>query len=479
MPSIRRALAPALLAAAALSAAYAVRTALACPIIAPPQTLHTLYKASERVVVARTGASETLKTKNNMALVRTVLHVSEDVKGSGAPVIELYHLDYVISGPGGKQLAPAGAGGTRADLLKQGERLLFFLDRRAAGDGYEVNDLDYGAKALSDDDLKVYLERIGELAAILAREPEDKPALVEWLVRCAEHPATRWEGAHELQQSVEGVLRLKASAGAGNPEKEEAEGAEEEGAADVEGGGEASDAEDAEADDGGPEEESEGEEAESEDDATPAGSGEAADADATMRAPTFRFTPPDPSLASLLSAGQKRRLTDALLGSQEMNEGEQALFYVVRGYGDERLPDFLLAQLRRVQDDPMYESGEWLLALVASLGDRGLTALADKYVTDGFFDSSEVEAAAGEPATPAAGQTEDEKREAMAARFRAIHERAQRRRSEALKAMLTRVEEVMAARASAPVPAEPAPKSADAGAKPVGPKSKPAASGSQ
>jgi hypothetical protein len=81
-----------------------------------------------------------------------------------------------------------------------GTRVLAFLDRREKGDGFETHALSYGAKTLDEEGLAVYLERIREQLAI-EELPEDESRLarqVEWLVKCAEHPVTCWEGAYEL-----------------------------------------------------------------------------------------------------------------------------------------------------------------------------------------------------------------------------------------------------------------------------------------
>lgn len=80
-----------------------------------------------------------------------------------------------------------------------GTRVLAFLDRTERG-GFTTHALSYGAKTLDDAGLAVYLERIEEQFAIerMPEGPERLAAQVEWLVRCAEHPATRWEGAYEV-----------------------------------------------------------------------------------------------------------------------------------------------------------------------------------------------------------------------------------------------------------------------------------------
>lgn len=64
---IRRALLPVPLAAATLACAFAIERPLACPSQLPPQPLLMLYKRSARVVGARIGAREVLKTEDDLA----------------------------------------------------------------------------------------------------------------------------------------------------------------------------------------------------------------------------------------------------------------------------------------------------------------------------------------------------------------------------------------------------------------------------
>ncbi|HEX8337205.1 MAG TPA: hypothetical protein VF621_10785, partial [Pyrinomonadaceae bacterium] len=210
MNGTRRALLSLLLAAAALAAAFAVHRSLACPIQMPPQPLRTLYKVSERVVVARVGDRVVSKVYEGteMASVRIALHVTENVKGPPAELVYFHHDEYVGEDAGepeedaGESAVVSAFSGRTIPRLKRGERYLFFLEPREEGGGYGVNDESYGIKQLSDDDLKVYLERLKELAEMTRQKTEDKHALVEWLVRCAEQPATRWEGAYELLESA-------------------------------------------------------------------------------------------------------------------------------------------------------------------------------------------------------------------------------------------------------------------------------------
>jgi hypothetical protein len=80
-----------------------------------------------------------------------------------------------------------------------GTHVLAFLDWTKER-GYSNHALTYGAKELDDASMKTYLERVKEEFAILAinNESARRKAQVEWLVKCCENSATRWEGAFDL-----------------------------------------------------------------------------------------------------------------------------------------------------------------------------------------------------------------------------------------------------------------------------------------
>lgn len=442
MTGIRRALPPVLFVAAALTCAFALQHSLACPVQSPPQPLRTLYKLSERVVVARVGAKEVLKTEDAVASVRVALHVTENVKGApAAQLLHLYHTEFIESDDAKQdveEITISAYSGRPIPRLKRGERYLFFLDRREDDDGYEVNDESYGIKQLSDDDLKVYLERMKELADLLRQQPEDKDALVEWLVRCAEQPATRWEGAYELFESAGAVARGEEAGAKEQGAAEAVQAQPEAEASNASGGGEAQAAQGLQAP------------------ADPA----AADAPDSLTdeqseeipmSRDFRYTPPDPALVPLLNAVQKQRLSDALVASSEPSEGDDLLMQVVKDFGDPRLPGFLLARLHRFEDEAPLEAELWLSTLAAVLKQKQLIELADSYTQDAAYFEWDEEPAAETPADSAAAsggeEVSDEEAEEKpvdpeveAAREAAAEERATLKRSATLKALLARID---------------------------------------
>lgn len=182
-------------AAAAALAAVPQQTSRACPI-SPPSPLRLLYEKSDLVAVVLAGdtapaaADRAQGVADNdqkqegayeVGLVKTTLQVEKTLKGDGGErAVSLYHYQ------GGDEVDEEYAGGTK---------LLVFLTRRGAT-GYTPTDYRYAIKKLSEDGLKVYLRRIEELSAIESREKPDPAEITEWLVRCAEEPATRWEGGY-------------------------------------------------------------------------------------------------------------------------------------------------------------------------------------------------------------------------------------------------------------------------------------------
>jgi hypothetical protein len=82
-----------------------------------------------------------------------------------------------------------------------GEQVLAFIDKREKADDFYVHALSYGVKhGLSLQDYQIYKTRILEMKMI-DRECDLKKKddqVLDWLVRCAESPVTRWEGVYEL-----------------------------------------------------------------------------------------------------------------------------------------------------------------------------------------------------------------------------------------------------------------------------------------
>lgn len=316
--------------------------AVACPV-APPSPLRELYKESALVVTARVGDSVVLKRldENGGAAMKTTLEVLETHKGESiSKAIDVY---YYAWGP--RLEYPA--------VFIKGAKVLAFLRPREEGGGYEVYDLRYGVKQLPDEDLKVYVARIAELAKIMEREKPDPQEIAEWLVRCAEEPATRWEGAYELGLNVE-VPQAE-------PEQDanDASATEEEAAAT-------------------PEEES----PPAEDGAAPS----ADNADEQQQATKEPPTEAEPDYTKLLKPEQKERLANALFNADKISEGEVLLIELIGQWQDARLVPFLLKHLQRLTDNPPYEVETMLAVLAHVIGDQSLIKLAATYSRDADYE---------------------------------------------------------------------------------------------
>jgi hypothetical protein len=82
--------------------------------------------------------------------------------------------------------------------FEKGVDALVFINKRS--DKFYVHALSYGVKILKEDELTIYKQRIIEMQAILKLTDKDEQFVqtAEWLVTCAEHPPTRYEGVYEL-----------------------------------------------------------------------------------------------------------------------------------------------------------------------------------------------------------------------------------------------------------------------------------------
>ncbi|HEU4593545.1 MAG TPA: hypothetical protein VFS10_00150 [Pyrinomonadaceae bacterium] len=353
--------------------------ASACPI-SPPTPLRMLYQKSERVVVARAGHSEPDKTSNDDSYRRTTFHIGESLKGGhGESTLQVVHYT--------NPETPEFVGN-----FKKGDRLLLFLNYDDGQNAYRVNDMRHGAKKLSDEDLKIYLRRIEELSAILLKDKPDEQEIVEWLVRCAEEPATRWEGAYELYAGYS-MARDEANAAAGNNNSEAA--AEEE--ANEEGEAEEQALEEEEATEAvGPAVETE-EVVETETLAevplsveANAGEGETTEVQqinlTLFRRVDMYGTDIAPESVAALTPDQKTRLANALFRADKIGEGETTLLEIVKGWGDERLVPFLNNHLRNLEKDPPYFATELMSVLAETLKDKTLERLVENYMSNAPYE---------------------------------------------------------------------------------------------
>ncbi|MBC7909527.1 MAG: hypothetical protein H7Y30_03440 [Pyrinomonadaceae bacterium] len=323
----------------------------ACPA-PPPQPLRQLYVQSAHVVVASVGKSEVTKTEgegegegedeDKMTYLKTALLVSSTLKGEPEPVVYVHHWMY-------REYKDTISSAT------EGEQLLVFLSQNKEDGNYYVDDMSYGIKKLSDAHLKVYVQRIEELASIMKAEKPSDTEIVEWLVRCAEDPVTQWEGAYELAMShyaIEVQTEQAAREATSAVEASDTEAAED--AQDVTTSEEAQAAE--------------------------AGDVEINSDEVPSQEITFIGDyAMNAKWARLLTTEQKYRLTTTLTSIETLDSTHHYLIELAQKWDDARLVPYLLTQLRKGRDDEgNYFTDQLMMIVAKKLGDEALVALAEK-----------------------------------------------------------------------------------------------------
>jgi len=351
-------------------------------IISVPNALRTLYWQSNQIVVARLGQSVPVKKNAQNSMLKTALEVSSTLKGNNRKkTLYLYHWGW-----GEDQEVPGG--------FKTGDTVLIFLKPRVEENGYEVVDTSRGVKKLSEADLRVYRQRLEELAAITASARPDAAAIVEWLVRCAEDPATRWEGAYEIAASVR---QLADDDNDADDDKDASENEDEDSSAD----------------------EDEGMAVVNQ--SNPDANQQADDTNASCT-----LADSDAKLATMLTAAQKERLKAALFNTDLLAERDRELIEIVQHWHDARLVPFLVAQLRRIEANPT-DFAETMMSFIADeIKDEEINQLAESYSNDATDEVSDDEASdeadESEPEETASVKATDEK--AGAAKLRERHRAA-------------------------------------------------------
>lgn len=152
-----------------------------------PRPLRQLIVESQYIISGKVLSVEKLERDTtyftNQALAK--IEISEIFKGSlKKQIIEVQFDDYI----GCPQPARYAAN----------TLVIAFIDLENGK--FFTHALSYGSKTLEADELKVYRDRIVEMKEILniSNELSKHNATVDWLITCAENPATQWEGVFEL-----------------------------------------------------------------------------------------------------------------------------------------------------------------------------------------------------------------------------------------------------------------------------------------
>jgi hypothetical protein len=302
--------------------------------ISREQPLRTLYKESDLIIVATAGSSVKVEAEKETSLMKTALNVISTHKGKAKKsVIYVYHWAYSDGD----------------DTFAKDKKQLVFLKRSDRGkDGYEVDDISYGVKKLSDADLTIYTQRIAELAMIMQAAKPDDAQIVEWLVRCAEEKATRFEGVTELANSFR-QLRDHEEKHTQEVEEEESQEAEADSEAEMEIEEEASE----------PDQVNE-------------------EAQEYLK------------ITSHLTQGQKDRVLARLYDTEELSHGEFNLLELARQWKDARLAPFLIAQLHRMEAAPKRFAETIIEHLVELLDNQEVEDAAAEYSNNVSYEDEEV-----------------------------------------------------------------------------------------
>jgi hypothetical protein len=303
------------------------------------QPLRTLYKESDLIVIATAGSSVKVESQKESNLMKTALNVISTLKGKAKKsVIYVYHWGY---------------GEPDESFAKDKKQLVFLRHSDRGKDGYEVDDISYGVKKLSDADLTIYTQRISELAKIMQVAKPDDGQIVEWLVRCAEEKATRREGLMEFTQSFR---QLSYAEEAKNEQEVDEDESEEVEAGEVE-------------------------------------ADSKAEIDQEVAEPENAEEEPEEylTITSHMTQTQKDRVLALLYRTEEITDEEDDLIELAKDWKDAQLAPFLLAQLHRQKDAPKHFAETIIEYLVDLLNNPEVEQAAKDYSDNVSYEDEDQE----------------------------------------------------------------------------------------
>jgi hypothetical protein len=302
-----------------------------------PQTLRMLTNGSELIVSACVEKITLIKREDGFNTGIARLNILSILKGAEeSQSVDVYYEPDIV--------CPA------QPHYEEGATVLAFLTRSQDGAGFVTVGLSYGAKSLNNRGIEVYSARIRELIEIEEQTDPNtrRERLVEWLVRCAEEPATRWEGAYDLRYSrMMKMLKIEME-----NERKKAQGGQE-----------------VAVDEGETEEPKEGvnslglegELVFIEEDETEERKEEVVD------------------LTAPLTEEQKGRLTAALYRASSLSNGVMDLIKLVESWGDENLVPFMWSYLKASKKDSPWETRSLMRELAALLKNQEAMELTEKF----------------------------------------------------------------------------------------------------
>lgn len=344
----------------------------------PPETLLSLYRNSTGIYVSRFDRVEDFaviedEKEYSVVDIRKHFSVSGTLKGEARKFVVVEEQEYRSKDiqpeePESEEQLPAETETPETDAdteteeeeyfgpprLEPGDEVLIFVKNGETEGSVVLTDYRDAVKKLNPEAMAAYEHRVKELNGIFGSGKVDDAEIVSWLVRTAEDPITRWEGAYELNTAFE-TFEWKEKRAAIVKEKT-ARGEK---------------LEDWEIE---PEEGSEGDETEIDTSA----------------------------YARLLTDGQKQRLLNVLLEQmpakdgaegegklRKMSEGDRILLELVARWGDDRLAVFLLEQLKANPDVP-YLNSQLMEKIALVLDDQRVKDLAERYGRIYYEDSEEI-----------------------------------------------------------------------------------------
>lgn len=178
-----------------------------------PLTLLALYRTSDAIYVGKYEKSDEGEVTEETADYRVIpikkhFSISSALKGESRKMMTLEDTEYRYK----NQEVPADEEESEHEDLEAdeeeltpGDSVLLFVKKNEESGAIEPTEASDGIKKMTPDKLSAYEARIRELKGILSAEKPKYSQLVNWMVRSAEDPHTRWEGTFELLQSFQNM----------------------------------------------------------------------------------------------------------------------------------------------------------------------------------------------------------------------------------------------------------------------------------
>ena len=176
-------------------------------------TLLTLYRQSDAIYLARFDKREdgrVLMTDPNYTAVEvnTEFTILSTLKGEDRKLLTLTDEDFryrLAAQPESGYTAEVrfvenAASFDRSKTPETGDTVLLFVRHAGAPDNFELVDSRDGMKKMTSEERSAYADRIKELKSIFTSKQPSPSRIADWLVTCAEDPATRWDAAFDLER---------------------------------------------------------------------------------------------------------------------------------------------------------------------------------------------------------------------------------------------------------------------------------------